>query len=38
MNTLDSAGEQMAAVAQFFAEQMAHSEQLEYEEEVALAA
>jgi tRNA-dihydrouridine synthase B len=38
MNTLETAEEQLAAVAQFFGELLAHSQQLEYEEEVALAA
>jgi tRNA-dihydrouridine synthase B len=38
MNTLESAENQLAAVAQFFGELMTRSEQLEYEDEVALAA
>ena len=38
MNTLETAEEQLAAVSQFFGELLAHSQQLEYEEEVALAA
>ena len=38
MNTLETAEEQLAAVAQFFGELLAHSRRLEYIEEVALAA
>jgi tRNA-dihydrouridine synthase B len=38
MNTLETAEEQQAAVAQFFGELLATSQRLEYEEEVALAA
>ncbi|QJR13406.1 tRNA dihydrouridine synthase DusB [Usitatibacter palustris] len=38
MNTLETAGEQLVAVEHFFGEILAHSQQLEYEDEVALAA
>ena len=38
MNTLETAEKQLAAVAQFFDELLAHSARLEYDEEVALAA
>jgi tRNA-dihydrouridine synthase B len=38
MNTLETAEEQLAAVAQFFGELLATSQRLEYEDEVALAA
>ncbi len=38
MNTLETAEEQLAAVAGFFGELLGHSQQLEYEDEVALAA
>ena len=38
MNTLETAEEQLAAVAEFFGELLAHSRQIEYEDEVALAA
>jgi tRNA-dihydrouridine synthase B len=38
MNTLETAGMQLAAVERFFDELLAHSARLEYDEEVALAA
>jgi tRNA-dihydrouridine synthase B len=38
MNTLESTGMQLEAVEQFFGQLLAHSERLEYDEEVALAA
>jgi len=38
MNTLESAEMQLAAVASFFGELLAHSARLEYDDEVALAA
>ena len=38
MNTLETAEMQLAAVASFFGELLAHSARLEYDEEVALAA
>jgi hypothetical protein len=38
MNTLETAESQLAAVACFFDELLAHSARLEYDDEVALAA